>query len=251
MHIEGRNGASIDRIYLHTNEGPQGPNAAQNLAGYLSRIDGGYHVIVDDADTVRVVQDGEVVWAEGGDNSHALSICFIGYAASTDWTTPYSKAMIERAVWVAAAWVRQYNIPVRRVDPGAPGQPPTERGIAEHADDHSPASEGHTDPGSRFPIDDFIKQLHDQVFPQIDWEALKKLHEWEDRTSKTPLALGMRGPDVQLLNLLLIQHGYSGVAGDAYGTHTATAVAAFKVKAGLPNHDGTKFGADAAAAILK
>lgn len=251
MHTESRNGASIDRVYLHTNEGPQGPDAAHNLAGYLSRVDAGYHVIVDDQHTVRCADDSLVVWAEGSDNMHCLSVCLIGYSGSTDWTSEYSKAMIERAAVQVAIWCRTYSIPVRHVAAGAPGLAPTERGIAEHADDHAPSSEGHTDPGSRFPIDAFVQHVHDLVAPPIDWHAIELLVEWQKRCAETPLRLSNHGTDVHTLNQLLAKHGYKVPHQTyLYGVETAQAVHAFKVKVGNPNHDGKLCGGECAMDLI-
>lgn len=250
MHIEPRGYDSIDRIYLHTNEGPQGPNAAFNLGQYLDRIDAGYHVIVDDAHTIVKAADSQVVWAEGGDNHHALSICMIGYSATNDWNSAYSKAMVERAAQQASKWAATYNIPQIHVAPGLPGQAPTQRGIAEHADDHSPASQGHTDPGANFNINGFVTRVHNLVSPPIDWAAIQKLLDWQKRVALHPLKLGMNSPDVYTMNALLNKKGYLGVIGSGYGVKSATAVAHYKASQHWRNTDGTYFGGPIANRIL-
>lgn len=260
MQANPRNGASIDRIYLHTNEGPQGPNAATNLVDYLQRIDAGYHVVVDDQHTVYAATDSQIVWAEGGDNTHALSVCMIGYSASTDWNSPYSQAMVERAAQQVAVWCRQYNVPTTRVRPGAPGQAPTDRGIAEHADDHDPHSEGHTDPGAGFPIDLFILRVYTILHPApvIDWHAISILAAWEQRVAADPLELDKdpdhpaRPLDTKILRDLLIKHGYGYELepGTVYGPATARAVAQFKSKAKLANRIGEICAGPCARALL-
>lgn len=250
MHIEPRNGASIDRIYLHTNEGPQGEGAAQSLAGYLQTIDGGYHVIVDDKSNVRCAGDDQVVYGEGGDNTNALAICMIGFSATNDWTTPYSVAMVELAAQQVATWCKAYNVPVFHVQAGQPGLPPVERGIAEHADDHSPYSEGHTDPGTNFPIATFVARVQAILTPQIDWVAVKALAEWQVRVSTHALHFLTHGPDVQTMNDLLVHRGYEKVSGDAYGIKAAQAVRFLKVVRQLSNRNGLVFGGDAAHALL-
>lgn len=250
MHLTPRDGASIDRIYLHTNEGPQGPSAAWNLGQYLNRIDAGYHVIVDQDLSVRCAMDDLVVWSQGGDNTHCLSICMIGYAAVTDWNNDYSKAMIERAAQQVAAWCKAYGIPARHVHPGLPGQPPVERGIAEHADDHAPASEGHTDPGARFPVDLFCMRVQEILTPHVDWQAILQLQQWAKRTSATPLQEGDEHHDVSIAKALLAKAGFDvGNRDPLYGEKFSDMVQVFKTSRGLSNHDGTKFGAEVVRAL--
>lgn len=257
MHTEPRNGASIDRVYLHLNEGMQGPTAARSLSGYIARIDAGYHVIVDNVDTVRMTGDDQVVWAEGGDNSHALSICMIGYSANNDWSSSYSKAMVERAAQQVAAWCKQYDIPLVHVRPGAPGQAPTDRGIAEHADDHDPRSEGHTDPGAGFPVGLFILRVYEILQgPAVDWHKISVLATWLQRVTENPLFADTdpehpaRPLDTKILRDLLIRHGYDLEPGVVYGTKTVVAVAQFKARAKLDNRIGENCGGPCAHALL-
>lgn len=250
MHIDPRDGASIDRIYLHTNEGPQGEGAAQALANYLTTIDGGYHVIVDDRTTVRCAGDDQIVWGEGGDNTHALAICMIGYSATTDWTSSYSQEMVERAAQQVALWCHAYQVPAFHVPAGTAGHAPTERGIAEHADDHDPASQGHTDPGPNFPIDAFVARVQQILAPPVDWPAVARLVAWEARVAAAGLRFGAHGPDVQTMNDLLVHRGYEHTSGDRYGIRAAAAVRYLKIVRGLSNRDGLIFGGAAAHALL-
>lgn len=257
MHTEPRTGG-IDRIYLHMNEGPQGQNAAFGLAAYLDTIDAGYHRIVDAGRNVFMAGDQQVVWAEGGDNSHALSICMIGYSATTDWSSPYSHAMAELAAQQVARWCRQFNIPAARVRPGAPGQAPTDRGIAEHADDHAPASGGHTDPGTRFPIDLFIMRVNEILHPApaIDWHRIAILAGWVERVTADPLVADddpdnpKRPLDTKILRDLLIHHGFELEPGTVYGPKTVRAVAGFKAKVKLANRLGEEVHGPCARALV-
>lgn len=259
MHTEPRNGASIDRIYLHTNEGPEQPGGAAGLAHYLQNNGpegGGYHV-VDGDQLIRIANDDEIVWAEGGDNTHALSLVFEGYANQTpeQWADAFSKGELDRAVLQVAAWCKEYGIPPVKFAPGAPGEAPTGRGIGEHAFDHDPNSQGHTDPGTGFPIDAFIervaKALEPAPAPSVDWHALEQLAAWGKRVCAHPLELGMRGPDVRILNDLLIKLGYSHMEpGEAYGHNTALGVRDLKEKKQTVNRSGRVFGCAAVHAIF-
>lgn len=255
MHTEPRNGASIDRIYLHTNEGPEQPGGANGLAHYLLNNGpdgGGYHAV--DGDTlVRIANDDTIVWGAGGDNTHTLHLVFEGYANQTpaQWADAFSAGELDRAVGQVTAWCKAYNIPAVKFSPGAPGQAPTGRGIGEHAYDHSPNSEGHTDPGTGFPIDAFIARVAAEVTP-LDWNAIKALVDFERTVSMVPLRYLERRTPVLILKQLLARRGYTGLTMNTlYGDELSTAVGVFKRKEGLANVDPHIFGADAAHAILK
>lgn len=255
MHTELRT-EPINRVYLHTNEGPQRTGAAHDLADYLQHIDGGYHVIVDDQATVWCAPDNVVLWSQGGDNRHSLSVCLIGYAHFTaaDWSTPYSKAEIERAAQVVAHWCKLYDIPAVHVRPGAPGEAPTDRGIAEHADDHAYASEGHTDPGTGFPIDAFVKRVNVILNPVLDpavVSALAAIAAWGQRVSAKPLRVNQVRKDVTLAKKLLAAKGYDvGNTLPRYGQAFVKAVHAYKVDHGWKDPDGTGFGARMVKSLL-
>lgn len=259
MHTEPRNGASIDRIYLHTNEGPESEGGARNLVGYLSRISGGYNRVRDDKETVIAANDDMIVWAQGGDNTHCLSICIIGYSAQTgaEWGDPYSAAAIEGTAQEVAAWCRAYNVPATHVDPPGPGSTPIERGIAMHADDHAAASEGHTDPGVNFPITAFVARVNAILHPapvvkkpSISWRAAAALIAFLKAVTARPIKLGDRGPKVTKLNALLTKHGYH-VAGSAFGRATQIALHAFKEAHKLKNRDGKVCGRACLLALYK
>lgn len=255
MHVEPRNGASIDRIYLHTNEGPEQPGGASGLANYLlnnGSDGGGYHYVVGDVG-VRIAEDDTIVWGAGGDNTHSLHLVFEGFAAQTpeQWKDAFSTKEIGLAVMVVASWCKMHNIPPEKFAPAAPGQAPTGRGIGEHAYDHAPSSDGHSDPGFGFPIDGFIALVAAQVNPPIDWNALKVLADWKTETSVNELRQGEMGWRVTTLKQLLAQQGYS-VDNESpfYGDKLVVQVAKFKADHKLSNHDGSAFGKEAVAALL-
>lgn len=254
MHREPRNGASIDRIYLHKNEGPEQEGGAAGLASYLNTIDGGYHVLVDDKVTLRMANDDEIVWAEGGDNAHALSICLIGWSSETAaqyGADAYSQAEIERAAQQVAAWCKQYGVPVVHVAAGAPGQAPTQHGIALHADDHAPSSQGHTDPGAGFPIAAFVERVA-AINEHVDWAGIKALVDWyHEMQVDAPLQAGESSWRVTVLKQLLAKAGHDvGNDHPYYGTKLVAAVHDWKVEVHDANTDGKVFGAPAAKLIL-
>ena len=261
MFTEPRTEA-ITKVYLHTNEGPQEPGGARNLQTYLlgnGPDGGGYHVVVDNESVLRCANDDQVTWGEGGDNSDALSLCFVGYAAQTpaDWAAPYAAAQLALAVPQVAAWCKAYGIPAVHGAPGAPGAAPTAPGIYLHADDHDPLSEGHTDPGSGFPIDAFVADVVKALSP-IDWEALHQLLVWEQDVTEHPLTYQPNNPGagswaITALKQMLNKIG-EGPGNDTsvYGLHLVECVKQFKIKhPEIGDTDGQVFGGPAAHVLLK
>lgn len=251
MQTAPRNSAPIRRIYIHTNEGPESENGAGSLVSYLRGQDAGYHVVVDDHNTIVAAGDDQILWSEGGDNSDALALCIIGRAgqSASDWADPYSKAAIERAAQKVAGWCKQYGIPAVRVHPGAPGHAPTDSGIAGHVDDHDPRSEGHTDPGPNFPWDAFLARVN-QILAPIDWQALARLAAWANRVKHNPLTAGDTGPDVVIAKQLLANAGYDvGNVKPGFGPLLVEKVHEFKLDHHLPNADGREIGAHVVKAL--
>lgn len=255
MHTMPRPSGPVDRIYIHDNEGPESQNGAQALVNYLQRIEAGYHRVRDDKYTVTAAPDNVVVYGAGGDNLHTLHICLIGRAAQTasEWSDPYSAAAVEGAAQVVAAWCKAYRVPVVHVRPGTPGHAPTDRGIAMHADNHHPKSEGHTDPGHNFPIDYFIDRVENILSPKPTAAQTRAIHiaYWYSRVIRNPLRFGQRNGDVQIMQNLLHAKGFLKKPGNFYGLHAVVAVHKFKLAHKLANSDGKGFGRFSAAAILK
>lgn len=257
MQFTLRRTDALDRVYTHTNEGPEAIHGAANLAGYLQRpdIDAGYHVVTDNVEAVRVAPDTYIVWGAGGDNTHTLHVCIIGRAgqSAAEWLDAYSRGAIQLAAKQVAAWCKAYNIPATRVAPGSPGRAPTERGIAGHVDDHHPNSEGHTDPGVNFPWDYFLQCVRQELLALgvgIDWVALKAINDWYIAVSKSPLHWNKRSPHVEMLKALLKNKGYRTYGGPLYGMLVRLAVHSYKKKNGWANPDGKVVGAAFAKHIL-
>lgn len=86
-----------------------------------------------------------------------------------------------------------------------------------------------------------------------DFKAIAALMAWQRRVEAKPLKQGDSGPDVTTLNKLLIHWGELPANFGYMNTFTKwtrSGLHNFKVHQGLPNTDGTTFGALAAAAIL-
>lgn len=158
MHTEPRGGAAIEKIIWHD---PEGANTAQELYDYLQQISAGYHALDDDNEEIIAAVDGLIVEGAGGMNTHALHACIVpGRAAWSREQWLVHRPAIERMGRRTGLWCRKYAIPVQILTPlematrGVKGI--GTHGIVTAAAVYDPIflrSEGHTDPGSQFPID--------------------------------------------------------------------------------------------------
>lgn len=95
-----------------------------------------------------------------------------------------------------------------------------------------------------------VKEL---MAPKVDWQYLAKLAAWQKEVSQPggQLRRGDRGPNVKILNDLLLSQGFIRGMGDAYGEATSAGVFAFKTfKEFTKPVTGDAFGGAAAKAIL-
>lgn len=145
---------STDLIVIHTNEGPEGVNSAEDLAHYLetTKNGAGYNLIIDENSAVLTAGLHEAVWGAGGVNSRAFHICDTGYAAQdiTQWDDEESRATIANTRDLLRQVAPLLDVPIRRVTDTRPGAP---KGVCGHGDvsRYHPESMGHTDPGPNYP----------------------------------------------------------------------------------------------------
>lgn len=155
--------APIDIIVWHD---PEGANTARELYGYLQGIDAGYHVMMDNNELIVAASDDLQVQGAGGVNSRSLNICIVpGRAAWTrDTWMQYQPAMRLGAA-KCAEWCHLYGIPPVRLTPEQVRD--GVKGICTHGDVsvYHPESEGHTDPGPNFPLDDIVIPMIGGVAP--------------------------------------------------------------------------------------
>lgn len=94
------------------------------------------------------------------------------------------------------------------------------------------------------------------VAPAVDprvIESLEQIAQWKQSVTKLPMVKGERSPRVALLIDLLVGEKMlpAGTIGDYYWNELVEAVNHFKRREKSSNPDGTVFGGNAAAAILK
>lgn len=264
MHTEQRT-RPIFKVVLHDNEGPEGINSAAGLRTYLLRNGpdgGGYQAVFDDRTTVIVQPDSIECYANGAVNAESVDGCIIGYASQTaqQWADLFDAgygtvpgAIEEAAQWFASK-CRTYGIPAVHLT-GVQLHDPNSKGICTHGDLTAAGyqgTEGHTDPGTSFPIEKFVTRIQAILSPPIDWTYLHRLELWEKAIQVRPLRKGDRGREVQILNDLLKAHHLLTRTGQAYGLATTSAVRHFKKLKRYKTSElnGKVFGARAAGLIL-
>lgn len=157
---QGRKGAAIDLIGIHTMEAPEGPQTAENVANYFKKVNASAHVCVDNNSRVRVVRDADTAWTLPGANNRSLNIELAGYAkqSAADWADAYSLAELELAALTSAEWVRAYGIPIKKLSHAEIRA--GHKGFVSH-DDISKVykQSSHWDPGPNFPWAYFLGRV--------------------------------------------------------------------------------------------
>lgn len=155
MHKEPR--ASSGKVcVVHVNVGPEKEGGARSLVNnVLPKIDGGYHWVIDNKESIRVAADNELVYGAKGGTANAVGLhyCIIGQATQTaaEWDDPYSQDAITRCAAQVGADCRAKNINPSRT-------PGVFDGVCGHVDVtiFFRVVGGHTDPGPAFPWPHFI-----------------------------------------------------------------------------------------------
>lgn len=152
-------------LIVHTSEGLEGVNSAENLAAFLAQpgdrpsSSGGfygasYHYLSDTDDSIPAVPDNVVAFSAAGANAQGIHFCIPGKAGQTraQWLDQVSRAAIRETAWAMADRARVHRIPLARLTPanliagraGYCGH--ADVSLAFHLTDH-------TDPGANFPWD--------------------------------------------------------------------------------------------------
>lgn len=149
-------------VIIHTSEGSEGLNSAEQLAGFLGQPAtatnvAGYHAVADtDMHVIRVVPDDRVAFAAPGSNTEGLHICIPARAGQTreQWLEGSSRSAIRTVAGYLLDTRDRYGIPVERLTV-AELRAGT-RGYADHAAIR----------------DAFGRTTHWDVGPGFPWETL-------------------------------------------------------------------------------
>jgi N-acetyl-anhydromuramyl-L-alanine amidase AmpD len=154
-YTSGRKSGQPTVIVIHTTEGSEGPNSAEDGAAYDQRRTDGTsaHFYVDSnsiVQCVRTTDEAHTARQTGNDIGIHLELCGKAGQSSSQWADPVSAATVENAAEVCRRLRQKYPFPIVRLSPsqlrsGA-------RGFCGHVDISNAFGESdHTDPGPNFP----------------------------------------------------------------------------------------------------
>ena len=157
----GRNGTTIDAIFLHTSDGVTGDNAARDLTNFLcnpaSQVS--YHYAASQASdggvtVYDVVDTDDMSWSVLSANARSINYCFAGsFAAWTRAQWMQQAKAIDVVAYLVVQDCKKYGIPTKVIAPPYTGRIP---GISDHRYVTKVLGDGsHTDVGDNFPWDVF------------------------------------------------------------------------------------------------
>lgn len=148
-------------VCLHSTEGLGAYNVARYLQG---RPDGSVHLVVDDANTYRLLTDSKVACGAAGYNDRVIHIEQCGFAG---WKTKQwlrHLRTIRRAAYQTAVALKKHGLKPRRLKTAADHQ--RGGGYTYHNTVSKYYETDHTDPGPRYPylkMDVLIKYYYRRV----------------------------------------------------------------------------------------
>lgn len=182
----GRKSHQPSVIVIHTTDGHEGPDDAENGAAYDKRRTDGTstHYFVDSNSIVQEVEhkdESHAARTKGNDIGIQIEICGLAGQTSAQWEDAVSAATLENVAKLLVAIRRTGSYPLTRLSTSqlrsawSSGSP---RGICGHIDitNAFPEDNGtHTDPGKNFPwskLFNRVKQLEGSVAPPRKVEIL-------------------------------------------------------------------------------
>lgn len=180
-----RGNVEIRHFGLHTPEGPETPDYAENLGKYFAttrRIASTHHG-TDSNSTVRYAKDSQRCAAAKGVNSSGIHVEMAGRAGqgAAGWRDTYSQKVLRRTAALFALYHREYGIPVRIL---------TEKqlkagkaGIVKHVTSDRVFGGDHWDPGPGFPDEQFLAMCREEIqrlelsdMASVDFEDWNKIY---------------------------------------------------------------------------
>lgn len=164
-------------IVIHTSEGSNGPDAAEQLAQFLtrpgdrttasgSRYGSSYHAIIDLEQVIPAVVDDRVAYSAPGANTNGLHVVLPGRAGQTrqQWLSEPSLSRIDTLAKYVSDVRQQYGIPLERVTPAE--MVAGTRGYCDHAAVRDAFGKtDHWDVGPNFPWDVFASKIRELPTP--------------------------------------------------------------------------------------
>lgn len=151
--------SAIKWIVVHSTE--TSPGSAKNVSSYFasSSAQASTHLVVDDYECYRGLDNYDVPWGAPGANYAGFHIEHVGYAKWTraEWLSHSNT--LRRGAYKTALHCLAWGIPLRWV--GKYGLKLGRKGITTHKDcsDAFSGGDGHWDPGPNFPKDTYLSYV--------------------------------------------------------------------------------------------
>jgi hypothetical protein len=240
---------NVRLVVVHVNQGPDSHGGAVGVAQYCQRdasqrkgSKGGYHVIVDDVQTIVTAHADEVVQGAGGANEDGFHVCMVGDANQSDqqWHDAFSVANCARAAEAVRNACTQLGVPptLLTTDEVKAGK----SGICGHVHVSQAFHKStHTDPGPNFPWQEFMAQVGNGAVipaPTPNPGGLAGVGAALQFIRRHPLRRGDRGENVRLVQQILINKGAKQLTADGIFGRATEAVVKFVQAASHLTADG-------------
>jgi hypothetical protein len=152
--------SEITHIVIHSTEGDTAAGGAAWFADPQSA--GSAHLVVDDRECFRTLDNEMIPWGAPGTNRNGFHIEHAGHASWNRQMWMNHEQTLRRGAFKAAQHAKKFNVPLRWLS--ADDLRHGRSGFVTHATVTSvfPGNMGHTDPGPGFPLDhymDLVKQF--------------------------------------------------------------------------------------------
>jgi N-acetyl-anhydromuramyl-L-alanine amidase AmpD len=154
-------------VVIHSTEGSEGPQSAEDGAAYDQRRTDGTstHFFVDTDSVIQCVRTTDRAHharATGNKIGIGFELCGRAGQTSTQWHDAASAPMLRLAATYVAKCCRKYDIPVRRLTVAQLRD--GEKGICGHVDITNAFGEStHTDPGPNFPWTEMLEMVQAEL----------------------------------------------------------------------------------------
>ena len=184
------NRTSVQVVVIHTTEGSEHGQSAEDGAAYDARRTDGtsthyFHDSNSTVQSVRTEDKAHTARANGNRIGIHHELCGDAGDSAAEWADGYHSAMLEQAARQVARDCKKWDIPVRRLSPAQVRN--GVKGICGHVDitEAFPADRGtHTDPGRNFPWALFLAKVDAYLNPE-------RAQEEDDMITREDIAAGV------------------------------------------------------------
>ena len=145
--------SQIDLIVIHCTQSNSARSSAQWFEN--TRAQGSAHLVVDDVECYRTLDNEIIPWGAKGANTRGFHIEIAGFAEWSHGEWMKHREALRRAAYKAAVHAKKFDIPIRWLTPAQlkAGQ----KGFVTHAMCTTAFGGTHTDPGRQCPTDQLLE----------------------------------------------------------------------------------------------